>query len=109
MAEKVQANAKKVIDDSTKAIEEATAKAQDQYFSLVEQSQAAFLNGYEAFVKAVNNVDVPVVPGFEAVANSADAVKVPSDLVEGSFDLASKILDNQRTFATKLMAVSAKA
>jgi hypothetical protein len=102
MAANTVTDSKKIIDTTTKALEDATVKAQGQYFSLLEQGQARALEGFATLIDAVGKTNLPTVPGL-------DAVKIPADAFEGAFDFASKVLENQRQFATKVLAVGARA
>jgi len=95
-------DAKTVLDTATKAMEEATVKAQEQYFSLLEQGQAAVLESYGTMIDAVGKVELPAIPGL-------DAMKIPANAFDGYFDFAAKMLDNQREFAAKMLATTAKA
>ena len=109
MAATTKTNPKAVVDTAAKALEDATAKAQEQYFSLLVQSQTAALESYETIIDAVSKLDVPAVPGLDAVVPGLDAMKVPTDALDGLFDFTAKVLENQREFAHKLLAVSVKA
>ncbi len=103
MAANTVTDSKKIIDTTTEALEDATVKAQEQYFSLLEQGQARALEGFATLIDAVGETNLPTVPGLDAV------VKIPADAFEGAFDFASKVLENQRQFATKVLAASARA
>ena len=109
MAASTKTNPKTVVDSAAKALEDATIKAQEQYFSILEQSQSAALEGYETIIDAVSKLDVPAVPGLDAVVPGLDAMKVPTDAFDGLFDFTAKVLENQREFAHKLLAVNVKA
>jgi hypothetical protein len=114
MAAKAKTQSNSVIDTAAKAIEDAAVKMQDQYFSALEQGQSAMLKGFEAVVTAMSKIDVPSIPGLDKVPGmdrvpSLDEMKVPADAFDGLFDFGAKMLDNQREFAHKMLAVSAKA
>lgn len=109
MATKTKTTPKAVIDNTTKVMEDAATKAQEQYFSMLEQSQAAALEGFEAIVDAFGKIDVPAVPGLDAVVPNLNDVTVPVTMFDGAFDFGMKVLENQRQFAHKMLAVTAKA
>lgn len=109
MAATTKTNPKAVVDTATKALEDATIKAQEQYFSLLEQSQNAALESYETIIGAISKLDVPAIPGLDAVVPGLEAMKVPTNALDGLFDFTAKVLENQRDFAHKMLAVNAKA
>lgn len=109
MAANTKTTPKNVIDNTAKVIEESASKAQEQYFSMLEQSQAAAIEGFEAIVDAMGKIDVPAVPGLDAVVPNLNDVKVPVTMFDGAFDFGMKVLENQREFAHKMLAVTAKS
>lgn len=113
-ATKTKQNPQKAIDMTAKAIEEAATKAQDQYFSVLEQGQAVAIESLEALFSAVDGIELPAVPGLDALPGldampEIDVMKIQADAFEGAFQFASKMIENQRTFAQKVMAVSTKS
>ena len=106
---KTKTETKNLFETATEAFEDAASKAQEQYFSMLEKTQTAALEGYQTFMDTVSKIDMPAVPVLDRVLPDADAVKVPTDAFDGFFDFTMKVLENQRDFAHKMLAVSAKA
>lgn len=108
------------VESATKAVTDAALKAQDQYFSVLEQGQDAVLERFTALVENVNNVEMPAVPGMDKMTEMTDKVTdriapnfempvVSEDAFDGIFDFGAKLIENQRTFTRKMLAASAKA
>ncbi|MEM7274102.1 MAG: hypothetical protein AAF547_13540 [Actinomycetota bacterium] len=89
--------------------EEFAGKAQEQYFSFVEQGQDAALRGYSAVIDAVGRIQLPAVPGMDN-APELPSLRIPTEtLVEMSdnmFDFAVKVVENQREFAKKVLTAA---
>lgn len=100
---------KNVVDSTTKALEDAATKVQEQYFSVLEQGQSLALEGFETVVDALNKIDMPAVPGLESFTSNLEDMKIPTDAFDGIFDFTLKVIENQREFAHKVLAVGAKA
>lgn len=85
------------------SIFDAMGTAQDQYFTMLERSQKLALDGFSSIIGAVPAIPtIPVLDGFVP----ADMANITSEGVDAAFDFAGKLLDNQREFATKLVAAS---
>ncbi len=108
------------VETATKAVTDAAVKAQDQYFSVLEQGQEAVLERFTALVENVNKVEMPAVPGMDKMTEMTDKVTdriapnfempvVSEDAFDGIFDFGAKLIENQRTFTRKMLAASAKA
>ncbi len=110
--------------ETSSQVEEVAVKAQDRYFSVLEQGQAVALDGFETIVETVNKVgtkvsttinervDLPAIPAFDALPARMPKIEVPENLpnklVDGYFEFANKALANQREFADKALAISTK-
>ena len=105
MTTKPLTDPKNIIDATTNALEDVVTKAQQQYITMVEQSQAAALGIFGTFVETVSKIDVPSIPGLDSSLPEVDAAKITAS----AFDFASTVLENQREFANKVLAVSSKA
>ena len=103
MATKAKAQTK-TTTESTSSFEDAATRMQEQYFSALEQGQKAILKGYEAMFDAMSRFELPAIPGVDM-----DAMRPGTDAFDGLFDFSAKVIDNQREFAHKMLAVSAKA
>jgi hypothetical protein len=108
MAAKTKTDPSSMITNSTKAFEEASMKLQEQYFTMLEQGQASALEQIEAMADAVSKIDVPAVPGLDTVLPAFDVTTAPTNMYDGAFEFASKMLENQREFTTKVLAAGAK-
>ncbi len=108
------------VETASKAVADAAVKAQDQYFSVLEQGQEAVLERFTALVENVNKVEMPAVPGMDKMTEMTDKVTdriapnfempvVSEDAFDGIFDFGAKLIENQRTFTRKMLAASAKA
>lgn len=95
-----------VIDTTVKAVGDMVEKAQDQYWTMVERSQTATIEGFEAIVSALGKVELPSIPGVDRVMPDADAMKIPADALDGWFEFNAKVIENQREFAQKLFATA---
>jgi hypothetical protein len=110
------------VETATKAVADAAVKAQDQYFSVLEQSQDAVLERFTSLVENINKVEMPAVPGMDKMTEMTDKVtdriapnfelKMPAvseDAFDGVFNFGAKLIENQRTFTRKILAASTKA
>ena len=107
------------VETATKAVADAAVKAQDQYFSVLEQGQEAVLERFTALVENINKVEMPDVPVLDKMTDKvAERIApnfemkmpvVPVDAFDGMFDFGAKLIENQRTFTRKMLAASAKA
>lgn len=88
---------------ATKTVEEAVAKAQDQYIAAVEQAQGLALEGYKAWLDLVAKMGVPALPGL------AGMYQLRADMFEGLFDFGAAMIENQRTFAKKILETAEAA
>lgn len=113
---KKAANAKKTaetavedaVETATTQFEAVASKAQEQYFSLVEQGQSLALDGIETVVDTMAKVQIPAIPGLSSTPRELPVISIPTDMVDTYFEFANKVLANQREFANKALALTAK-
>jgi hypothetical protein len=84
-------------DSTVKVVEDVMAKAQQQYLTAVTETQNIALDAYKTMVDTVGKLNLPAVPGL------AGLYQVPANLIEGAFDFGAAVLENQRTFAKKVL------
>lgn len=109
MATKTKTTKKTAEKAETNSIEDAATKAQEQYFSALEQGQEMALNGLETVVDAVSKIQIPAIPGLNSTPRDLPTIKIPTTVVETYFDFAAKALANQREFASKALALTTKS
>lgn len=127
-AKATKAAPKKVVETAT-PYEDVATKAQERYFSTLEQGQTVMLESFETVVDTMNRignrisdtvteqigdrVEISNIPGLNALPTSLPKLEIPSDLpsnlVDSYFEFANKALANQREFANKALAITTKS
>lgn len=89
--------------------EELTGRAQEQYFSFVEQGQEVALRGITSVRETVSNFEVPAVPGLDAVTPDFEIpTKQLTSLSDTMHDFAIKAIQSQKAFAKKVLVATTK-
>lgn len=107
-AKKTTKAAETATESVTTQFESVAAKAQDQYFSLLEQGQTLVLDGFETVVDTMAKIEIPAIPGISSTPRELPTITIPKDMVDTYFEFANKALANQREFANKALALAGK-
>ena len=91
-------------ETATKAVEDAVAKAQNQYLAMLSESQNLALDAYKTMIDSVGKLNLPVLPGMPPVASMA---KMPVQMLDSAFGFGAAVLDSQRAFTKKMLELSA--
>jgi hypothetical protein len=100
------------VDTATTQFEAVATKAQEQYFSLLEQGQTLAIDGIGSLAGSYNEfvtrVQIPAIPGVSSEPRNLPTISAPTDMVDSYFEFAAKALENQREFANRALAAVSK-
>ena len=100
------------VDTATTQFEAVATKAQEQYFSLLEQGQTLAIDGIETVANGYNGlaarIQIPAIPGVSSEPRNLPTLSVPTEMVDSYFEFADRALKSQREFADKALAAVSK-
>jgi hypothetical protein len=92
----------KAAESTAKVFEDAIARAQSQYLTVLGEAQNIALEAYRTMIDGVSRMGLPGLPGLPGFGDLADVVKVPANMVDSAFAFGEAVLESQRSFAKKL-------